>query len=198
MRTFVKNIFKNQEGITGLETAIILIAFVMVASVFSYVVLSAGLYSSQKAKEAVHAGLDTTMSAVELKGSIFAQMENNLVKYIYLFVGIPAAGHAVDFTSDNTSDNTTSSNTTSSKVIISYTDAQTMIPVVPWTLQKLATVNSDDLLDENELFMLKLDMTSTNITPYHKFTLELKPTAGPVLSIERTIPGRVDQYVNLH
>jgi len=193
MRTFVKNIFKNQEGITGLETAIILIAFVMVASVFSYVVLSAGLYSSQKAKEAVHAGLDTTMSAVELKGSIIAQMENSLVKYIYLFVGIPAAGHAVDFTSDNVS-----SNTTSSKVIISYTDTQTMIPVVPWTLQKLATVNSDDLLDENELFMLTLDMTSTNITPYHKFTLELKPTAGPVLSIERTIPGRVDQYVNLH
>ena len=42
----------NQKGITGLETAIILIAFVMVASVLSYVVLSAGLFSSQKAKEA--------------------------------------------------------------------------------------------------------------------------------------------------
>lgn len=192
MRALLKNMFKDQKGITGLETAIILIAFVMVASVFAYVVLSAGLYSAQKAKEAVHAGLDSTMSAVELKGSVFAKMENSLVKYIYLFVGIPPAGHAVDFTSDNASSNVTS------KVIISYTDTQAMLPTVPWTLTKLATVNSDDLLDENELFMLTLDMASTNITPYHKFSLELKPTGGPVLAIERTIPGRIDEYVNLH
>ncbi len=36
---------KQQRGITGIETAIILIAFVIVASVFAYVVLSAGLFS---------------------------------------------------------------------------------------------------------------------------------------------------------
>jgi archaeal flagellin FlaB len=38
-------------GITGLETAIIMIAFVLVASVFSYVVISAGLFASQKSRE---------------------------------------------------------------------------------------------------------------------------------------------------
>jgi len=193
MRMLVKRIFKNQEGITGLETAIILIAFVMVASVFSYVVLSAGLYASQKVKQVVYTGLETTMSVIELKGSVLAQMENGLVKYIYLFVGIPAAGYPVDFSStDNTSDNSTS------KVIISYTDAQNMIPSVNWTMQKLSTINNDDLLDPGELFILKLDMSGTNIGPYHRFTLEVKPDGGPVLSIERTIPGRVDQYVNLH
>ena len=53
----VQRIKDDQSGITGLETAIILIAFVMVASTLAYVVLTAGLYSSQKAKEAVHAGL---------------------------------------------------------------------------------------------------------------------------------------------
>jgi flagellin-like protein len=31
---------KNQQGITGLETAIVLIAFVVVASVFAFAVLS--------------------------------------------------------------------------------------------------------------------------------------------------------------
>ena len=34
----------DERGITGLETAIILIAFVVVASVFAYAVLTAGLF----------------------------------------------------------------------------------------------------------------------------------------------------------
>ena len=36
----------DQKGITGLETAIVLIAFVVVASVFAFAVLSTGLTSS--------------------------------------------------------------------------------------------------------------------------------------------------------
>ena len=51
MRKLLRKIFERQQGITGIETAIILIAFVIVASVFAYVVLSAGLFSTQKAKE---------------------------------------------------------------------------------------------------------------------------------------------------
>ena len=46
---------KDERGITGLETAIILIAFVVVAAVFSFVVLSTGLFSSERGKEAVYA-----------------------------------------------------------------------------------------------------------------------------------------------
>ena len=43
LNRFIKRMKGNQEGITGLETAIILIAFVVVAAVFAYTVLSAGL-----------------------------------------------------------------------------------------------------------------------------------------------------------
>ena len=49
--------FMNQKGITGLETAIILIAFVVVASVFAFTVLSTGIFSSERSKETVFAGL---------------------------------------------------------------------------------------------------------------------------------------------
>jgi len=42
---------RNEKGITGLETAIILIAFVTVAAVFGYAVLSAGIFSAEKGKE---------------------------------------------------------------------------------------------------------------------------------------------------
>ncbi len=69
---YFKRIYKEQKGITGLETAIILIAFVVVASVFAYTVLSAGLFSTQKSQEAVYSGLQESRSSVEVKGSVVA------------------------------------------------------------------------------------------------------------------------------
>ena len=46
---------RDQSGITGLETAIILIAFVVVASVFAFTVLSTGIFSAERGKETVFA-----------------------------------------------------------------------------------------------------------------------------------------------
>ena len=40
----------SQRGITGLETAIILIAFVVVASVFAFTVISTGIFTSETSK----------------------------------------------------------------------------------------------------------------------------------------------------
>ncbi len=187
----VEKIHRKEEGIAGLETAIILIAFVMVASVFSYVVLSAGLYSAQKVKEVFNAGLEETMTVVVLKGDVIAKMENSEVKKLYLFVGIPAACNSVDFTSTENSTNT---------VVISYMDADHVIPSVNWTLQKLSTINADNLLDKYELFLVTVDLSSAAFTigPYKRFSLEVKPPAGPVLIIERTVPGTVTQYADLH
>jgi len=186
----IKKIQHKEEGITGLETAIILIAFVIVASVFSYVVISAGLYSAQKVKEVYYTGLEETMTVVVLKGDVIAEMENGEVKKLYLLVGIPVAGNSVDFTSTENSTN---------KVVISYVDADNVLPSVNWTLQKLSTINADNLLDKNELFMVTVDLSSAtlSIEPYKEFSLEVKPPAGPVFIIERTGPGKATQYVNL-
>jgi flagellin FlaB len=191
MWRLIKKLRKREEGITGLETAIILIAFVIVASVFAYVVLSAGLFSAQKAKEAVNAGLQSTMSTLEVKGNIIAKMENGVVTNIYFCVGIPAAGYPVDF-------NPSSENI--SPLVISYSDADIMIPTLDWSIDKLSTINDDNLLDANELFQVDVTIPTGNVTigAYDRFSLEVKPASGPVLPIERTIPGRISQYVNLY
>ncbi|MCH7802149.1 MAG: hypothetical protein IIC24_11495, partial [Chloroflexi bacterium] len=47
----------NQRGVTGLETAIILIACVVVASVFAFTVLSTGNFSSERGKGTDNTGL---------------------------------------------------------------------------------------------------------------------------------------------
>jgi len=192
LKRVLKRVRNHEEGITGLETAIILIAFVIVASVFAYVVLSAGLFSSQKAKEAVTAGIQTTMATVEIRGNIVAKMVDSEVTELYFCVGIPSAGSAVDF-------NPSSANI--SPLVISYHDADNLIPSVNFTIEKLSTINNDNLLDHNELFQVTVVIpTSANISigPYDSFALEVKPPDGPVMSVERTIPGRVSQYVNLH
>ncbi len=72
-RNLWQKIHKSERGITGLETAIILIAFVVVAAVFAYTALSAGLFSTQKSQEAVYSGLEETRSTLELKGGVVAQ-----------------------------------------------------------------------------------------------------------------------------
>ena len=63
---------RDQRGVTGLETAIILIAFVVVASVFAFTVLSTGIFSAERGKETIHAGLREARSSIELKGSVIA------------------------------------------------------------------------------------------------------------------------------
>lgn len=197
MRRLLKRIEKNQ-GITGLETAIILIAFIIVASVFAYVVLSAGLFSTQKAKEAVYSGLEEAKSTIELKGDVIGKMENRVLKEVYFTVGTTTGGDAIDFTPP--SENSTS------LVIISYSDAYQIFPTVSWNITKLNTTDADNILDKTELFMITVDLScvSANATdeqkpgPYHTFHLEIKPPVGAILPIERTIPARVSQFVNLY
>ena len=192
MKRLIQRLHQKQEGLTGLSTAIILIAFVIVASVFAYVVLSAGLFASQKVKEAVTSGLGSTMSVLELKGDVIAQMNGGNLTQLQITVGIPAAGSPVDFspTSNGTK-----------MVIVSYTDDQIIIPSCNWTLIKLSDLNDDNLLDPNELFQIQIDLASAgqiSLGPYHRFTVEIKPPDGPVLALERTIPARVSEFVNLH
>ncbi|MQY73529.1 MAG: hypothetical protein GH142_07675, partial [Dehalococcoidia bacterium] len=174
MHRLVKRVFKGQRGITGIETAIILIAFVIVASVFSYVALSAGLFSTQKAKEVIYAGLDEARSTIEVKGNIYGKMEAGVLTEVYFTIATTSGGDMIDFTD-------TSSTNGSNMVIISYTDAYQMFPTVNWTMTKLNTETPDNLLDKNELFMITVDLTcvSANATPeqmpgrYHRFQLEV-------------------------
>src|ERR1035437_6840255 len=113
MKILRNSLHRGQRGITGLETAIILIAFVMVASVLSYVVLSAGLYSSQKAKEAVNAGLQQSNSTLEVKGNVVADTDGTNIDTIYLTLGMASTNGSIDFTDTAAGKNV---------VVISYSD----------------------------------------------------------------------------
>jgi archaellin len=61
---------RDNAGVTGLETAIILVAFVVISSVFAFAVLSTGLFTADRSKEAIQAGLGDAQGTLEIKGGI--------------------------------------------------------------------------------------------------------------------------------
>jgi len=93
------NSFKrNDDGFTGLEAAIVLIAFVVVAAVFSYVVLGAGFFTSQKAQETVYKGVQQATTNILLKGSVYgtASVPSNGIDGINFTVGLAPGAPTID------------------------------------------------------------------------------------------------------
>ena len=69
----LKTLYKDQAGITGLETAIILIAFIVVAAVFAFTIMTTGLFSTEKAKTTAQAGITEASSTFVPKGAVVAK-----------------------------------------------------------------------------------------------------------------------------
>ncbi|BDQ30653.1 MAG: flagellin [Nitrosopumilus sp.] len=62
----------SHRGVIGVESAIVMIAFVIVAAALAFVVLNMGFTTSQKAKTVTLAGLEESTSAMKIAGSITA------------------------------------------------------------------------------------------------------------------------------
>ncbi len=83
---------QNQSGQAALEAAIILIAFVVVASVFAFAVLSAGTASTEKGQQAIYAGLEGVQASMEVKGAVIAQSTDKAAVQTVVFTVASVAG----------------------------------------------------------------------------------------------------------
>ncbi|PKL61898.1 MAG: flagellin, partial [Methanomicrobiales archaeon HGW-Methanomicrobiales-2] len=66
---------RSDRAFTGLEAAIVFIAFIVVASVFAYVVLGVGMTTSQKSQEVMHAALGEAGSALRPGSVVIAKLD---------------------------------------------------------------------------------------------------------------------------
>jgi len=64
---------KQRRGILGIESAIVMIAFVVVAAALAFVVLNAGFGTTQKSKTTINEGLQAATGAVEVAGLVTGQ-----------------------------------------------------------------------------------------------------------------------------
>jgi flagellin FlaB len=183
----VKRATREEEGITGLETAIILIAFVVVATVFAFVVLSTGLFSSERGKEAVYSGLQKTRGSLELRGSVVADTDGTTVQDLVFDVANAAGGDPVNLDPA----------ATSNKVVIDYRDSDTNDADMAWTIDWLVG-DGDNLMEAGELAEITVDVSSETLAANQAFTLEVKPSLGGTMVIARTTPAGLDTVVDLH
>ena len=65
-----KNGNNSRRGVMGIEAALVLIAFVIVAAALSFVVLNMGFSSTQQAKETVTKGIGEASSALHVSGEV--------------------------------------------------------------------------------------------------------------------------------
>jgi archaellin len=69
---FIKN-WSDENAFTGLEASIVMIAFIVLAAVFSFVVLGSGFTTTQKSQEVVYSSVTQASSSLALDGDVIAK-----------------------------------------------------------------------------------------------------------------------------
>ena len=189
MNTKLNHLNKNESGITALETAIILIAFVVVAAIFAFTVLSTGTFLTERSKEAAYAGLQEVRGSMELKGSVV--LEATGANMVFNLAPV-AGGSSVDLSKVKVTYRDSDVNTE-----IAYSTSAT-VGAGTWVATDLAATSSTvSILTSGTLAKITVKMPVTQKAD-HQFALEVKPPTGGVLQIERTCPAKIDVVTDLH
>jgi archaeal flagellin FlaB len=193
---------KGEKGFTGLEAAIVLVAFVVVAAVFSYVMLGAGFYTTQKSQEVVHTGVTQASSSVELSGDVVAKGSGGTeIDTVDLALQLTSGGSSVDMSK--------------TLLVVSAPD----IKPTELTLDTTATASTfmiagrynengatNDILDRFEKFEITIDLDAvaaaaspaTSIGANDEFQIEIKPPQGATYTIHRQAPPSISAIMTLN
>ena len=201
-------IFNKDEGFTGLEAAIVLIAFVVVAAVFSYVVLGAGFFTTQKAQEVVYSSVDMASSSMEVLGNVYGNgtvnatnPESSRIHGLQFVLGLTAGGAPVDLANTNLvfsgseglSDLERDPNIQATAANVVHDGA---CVAGKWYIIDIANgkdaEDKGSLLDNQKQFTIYAELPTTNlIHPNDSFSLEIKPPVGAAYAIKRKAPAGI-------
>jgi flagellin FlaB len=180
---------RNDEGFTGLEAAIVLIAFVVVAAVFSYVVLGAGFFTTQKAQETVYKGVEQSTTNIQMIGNVYglASTPANGIDQIRFTIGLAPGAPSINLEKMN---------------IIVSTPTYGPTTLV-WANNTSSTANTNFVTLKNGDTALGAQSTMTsgdqmeirfNITVVPKDTkinVEMRPGVGAALPFSKTTPPAI-------
>ena len=193
----VRRTARQEQGITGLETAIILIAFVVVATVFAFVVLTTGVYSAERGKESVFAGLNKARGTAELRGGVVLTASGTVVTDFQFALATTAGGEPVPINPSGTTNRT----------VIAYRDEDTVDNDVTYSVTNIVG-DGDTLLEPGELLLVKIvratgiaDETTglpPELVPNERFTFEIQTPVGATLDVTRQLPSEVAVVMQLH
>ncbi|HDJ67057.1 MAG TPA: hypothetical protein ENF33_05050 [Nitrososphaeria archaeon] len=186
-----------RRGLTGLETAIILIAFVIVAAAFAFAVLNLGFSSTQKSGEVLKAGLEEATSSVELAGSVIAMGANTTngvkVENFTIYIKTAVGERPVDMSEQT--------------LVISYLDPYKAVDkLTRGTEVDVEEIqgDGDTLLEYGEVFKIVIHVDqiyngidNVQLQPNDVVSIEIKPSTGSILKVERMLPPAIDCVMDL-
>ena len=184
------------DAFTGLEAAIVLIAFVTVSSVFSFVILNAGFMSTQKTQEVVHAGVDQAASSLQIHGDVYGSADSpggpvTLISMM-LKTGVPYGSIDLNKTTFHISTDSTD------EILQKGMDLSDPAPG-QWTIHERFGEDTGQTahLGMNDQVSVEI-RPSTPLSPGKRFTLEVNPPGTAGFTITRSIPYSTDRMIVLY
>jgi flagellin FlaB len=191
-----KSWVKGKKGLTGIETAIILVAFVIVAAAFAFAVLNVGFQSTQKAQDVMRAGMEQASSALELDGAVIAYKDDqgDYVKNVTFAIRLSPGKSPVALSSQFFAISVTTHSKYWPNVYTNSTDAtrkncDTMPNNVTACIFPLLDGGAKGFLEQGDKFLVVVAF-GENVAPRTntQITIELKPAIGNVLTVQRITP----------
>jgi archaeal flagellin FlaB len=176
----------GEDAFTGIEAAIIFIAFIVVASVFTYIMLGTGFFTTQVSQKVVNAEVQGAATKVLVVGDIYGLAANTSL-------GIDTIRFGVTISSGKTPFDLRGSqmilSTEGQLESLSYTSGQASPG--EWNISASGSGNNNGVLAENQIWTIYARPSGV-IQAGTQFTLEVKPTGGASFSIRRTAPKGLD------
>jgi len=220
----MKRLFRNRRGIVGIEAAIVLIAFIIIAAALSYVVINMGFYTTQKTKETMQTGLEESLSALQLDGSVIGKTNGvGNIEWVIVPVKLSAGKGTLDLNNGSLIVSVYLPTATLLDIYVGVvrgeeygTDIDILIGNLSRTIGMntsdsavFVTVNDDgdSALEPPEKAFLIIHLNETisetnirhSIADYETFKIEVRGAKGAALTVVRTAPGGMarDSYIDL-
>jgi len=193
----LKKLLKTKKGIVGIEAAIVLIAFIVIAAALSYVVINMGFFATQKTKETIGSGMEEATSALQLDGSVIAKTNETAANITYLIIPVKlSVGKSqVDLGNNTVVVSVYLPNATLLDIydgISNKTTWSDLMTDVDSDKSKFAIFNGDDdsVLESTEKAFLVIHLGGGNqLLEYETIKIEVKTGRGAALTVVRTAPG---------
>jgi len=202
-------VLRQKRGIVGIEAAIVLIAFVVIAAAFAYVVINMGFYSAQQAKSTIDKGIQEATSALTLDGFIIGLTNGTDLQYLAIPLKLAVGRSEVDMANDTVVVSILGDDFALSDIydtVAVSTDSNLTALMTGTTAAKAKCYifnddgNGDTLLKQNEKAYMVINLSAGYVLgSYSKVKVEIRTSRGAALMIQRDIPGGLptDKLVDL-
>ena len=194
----------NRRSMVGIDTAIILIAFVLVAAAVAFVVLDMGMTSAQRAKQTINSGLQEASTALQVDGDVMAYVNSNgYVQDIFIPLGVTPGTGYVSFSPSLLSVSLVTSKGSFGNI---YQGVNQSITGTGFNLTYIAIAFNKKWTTNTvaEVYFIHGNITPFVLGPYGQallvihlanplpaytsFTVIISPSVGGAITVERIIP----------